>query len=119
MEEALSGLHACLLLHRDVKPDNMLMIDDKLVLNDFDVSCLSNDSQQLKQYVGTPKFRSPYWKRKRVYVPTNDWISLGLSFSSLLGLPAEDDPLRGLIDHPRTPPGMKSKIGAAIELAKA
>ena len=48
MEEALSGLHACLLLHRDVKPYNMLMIDNILVLHDFDVSCLSHDSKQLQ-----------------------------------------------------------------------
>ena len=98
----------------------MLMIDDRLVLNNFDVSCLSHDLKQLQQYVGTPKFWSPYWTPTAgVYVPVDDWISLGLSFSSLLGLPTRDDPLRDLIDDPRTPPGMKRKIDAAIELAKA
>ncbi|KAG0580507.1 hypothetical protein KC19_4G178500 [Ceratodon purpureus] len=120
MEKALSGLHVCSLLHRDIKPDNMLLIDEQLVLNDFDISCLAGDSVQLKQYVGTPEFRSPYWTPGAgVYVPADDWVSLGLSFSWLLSLPRVDDPLRGLIDDPRTPQDMKIKLSAAINHAKA
>jgi hypothetical protein len=47
MESTLSRLHACKLLHQDVKPENMLLIKDQLVLNDFDMSCFSNAGEQL------------------------------------------------------------------------
>ena len=120
MEKALSGLHRCSLLHRDIKPDNMLLIDEQLVLNDFDISSHADDLVQLQKYIGTPDFRSPYWTKGEVYVPADDWVSLGLSFSSLLSLPrVDDDPLRGLIDNPRTPQDLKDKLSAAIEHAEA
>jgi thiamine kinase-like enzyme len=47
MAMAIFGLHKLSVLHRDVKPENMLLIDKKLVLNDFDISCLESEKEQL------------------------------------------------------------------------
>jgi serine/threonine protein kinase len=47
MAKAISGLHKWSVLHKDVKPENMLLIDKKLVLYDFDVSCLESEKEKL------------------------------------------------------------------------
>ena len=47
--QAVTGLHMAGVLHRDVKPKNMLIINNDLVLHDFDVSCLANSSDATLQ----------------------------------------------------------------------
>ncbi len=37
--QGLEEIHSKQYLHGDIKPENMLMIDGKLVINDFDSSC--------------------------------------------------------------------------------
>lgn len=49
-------------LHRDIKPDNMSVVNNELHLNDFDISCLADGSDvalRLNFKVGTEDFRSP------------------------------------------------------------
>ena len=67
-------------LHRDVKPGNMLIINQDLFLNDFDVSCLANSSDAtLQSRVGTEVLRSPRrglsGKRDS---STKQWVTLHL-----------------------------------------
>jgi hypothetical protein len=69
------------------------------------------------QYVGTPKFQSPWWRKGEAFVPADDWISLGLSFASMLGLQVSGNSLSTLIDDHRTPLDMRNTLEKARHLA--
>jgi len=61
-------------LHRDVKPENMLIINGDLSLNDFDVSCLADTSDAtLRSRVGTEDFRLLSGKQES---STKQWTTL-------------------------------------------
>ncbi|KAA6428919.1 MAG: hypothetical protein FRX49_01029 [Trebouxia sp. A1-2] len=66
--QAVTGLHMAGVFHGDVKPGNMLIINNDLVLIDFDVSCSTNSTAATLQLkVGTEAFRSPLWKPEMQY----------------------------------------------------
>ena len=85
---ALTALHDLGVLHRDIKPDNMLLgHDGRLLLNDYDVSCTTADlSARSMLQVGTPAFTSPCLDSTGQYQCGDDWLSLGLSFAYLADL---------------------------------
>ncbi len=88
--QAVTGLHMAGVLHRDVKPENMLIINNDLVLTDFDVSCSADSSDAtLHSRVGTEAFRSPLWKTGERYRAVDDLASLVLSFAWLLNMRTE------------------------------
>lgn len=72
-------------LHRDIKPDNMFVVNNELHLNDFDISCLASSSDAaLQMKVGTEDFRSPLWQTGQPYREVDDLASLLLSFAWLV-----------------------------------
>ena len=79
---ALQHLHENGVFHRDIKPNNMIVINGKLQLNDFDCSCLTSSKDECKMLdVGTSFFSSPVLARS--YTSADDWAALSLSFLSL------------------------------------
>eukprot|EP00927_Polykrikos_kofoidii_P063548 TRINITY_DN58389_c0_g1_i1.p1 TRINITY_DN58389_c0_g1~~TRINITY_DN58389_c0_g1_i1.p1 ORF type:complete len:303 (-),score=24.80 TRINITY_DN58389_c0_g1_i1:24-932(-) len=58
--EVLAFLKSCLVLHRDVKPANILLASDVTIkLCDFGVSCQISEKEKLRDNEGTPGFWSP------------------------------------------------------------
>ncbi|MEM6962277.1 MAG: serine/threonine-protein kinase, partial [Myxococcota bacterium] len=74
---ALTVAHANEVLHRDLKPDNLLVTpDDELKLADFGVARVPNASLTRKgQFLGTPCYAAPETLAEGQYSPKSDLFS--------------------------------------------
>ena len=80
--KGLSYLHRIAVIHRDVKPENM-MVDDNDTLTFVDLGYTTQIKQNQVDYLGagTPKYKAPEFKiprAKRVYDYKVDIYSIGI-----------------------------------------
>ena len=79
LNELLSGLeilHGAGLLHRDIKPDNVLWVDGHAVLGDIGLVTEADKAS----FAGTRGFISPaVWKGERSYTVQDDLYALGMT----------------------------------------
>lgn len=85
--DAINYMHDNNIVHRDIKPDNIL-VNDKVHLIDFDLSDqLDNPKFPIRKgTIGTPNFMAPeiWWKINQVDYKKTDIYSLGITMYYLL-----------------------------------
>jgi serine/threonine protein kinase len=85
--EALDAVHAAGLLHRDVKPDNIVRTPSgRVVLVDFGLA-LDDDVTRITRtghLVGTPNYLGPELFRGELWSEAGDWYSWGATLYALL-----------------------------------
>jgi len=121
---ALEAAHPAGVLHRDVKPSNVLLADDgRVVLTDFGIATLEGESTltQSGMLVGSPAYIAPERVQARGAGPESDLWSLGATlYMAVEGRPPHDRgaPLATLtaaVTEPPDPPRLAGPLWPALE----
>lgn len=109
--DALESAHAAGIVHRDVKPGNVLVrIDGRVILTDFGIARTAGDSSITSTglLLGSPSYISPERARGGEPLPASDMWSLGATlYTAVEGRPPFDrgEPFSTLAAVVGEPPG--------------
>ncbi|MEV5932629.1 protein kinase [Streptomyces sp. NPDC052079] len=121
---ALRAAHGAGVLHRDVKPANVLIANDgRVVLTDFGIAMVEGSSAltMTGEVVGSPEFLAPERALGRTPGPESDLWSLGvLLYAAVEGASPfrQDTPLstlRAIVDEELPPPRRAGPLAPVIE----
>ncbi|MDT0449387.1 WD40 repeat domain-containing serine/threonine protein kinase [Streptomyces hesseae] len=78
LAEGLAAIHRCGLVHRDLKPGNVILADDGPRIIDFGVAHTPGDTMtRTGSVIGTYAYMSPEQIRAETVTPTSDVFALG------------------------------------------
>ena len=121
---ALRAAHAAGVLHRDVKPANVLLSNDgRVVLTDFGIAMVEGSSAltMTGEVIGSPEFLAPERALGRTPGPESDLWSLGvLLYAAVEGNSPfrQETPLntlRAIVDEELPPPHRAGPLAPVIE----
>ncbi|MEU1871421.1 serine/threonine-protein kinase [Streptomyces sp. NPDC019793] len=121
---ALRAAHAAGVLHRDVKPANVLLANDgRVVLTDFGIARVEGSEAltMTGEVIGSPEFLAPERALGRTPGPASDLWSLGvLLYTAVEGVSPfrQDTPLstlRAVVDEELPPPLRAGALGPVVE----
>jgi serine/threonine protein kinase len=105
MISALRAIHAAGVVHRDVKPANVLLLDDAPVLIDFGIAHVVDESRITMSglIMGTPGYLPPELVEGQSITPATDWWAWGatLAYAATGRAPFGSGPAAVVLDRVR------------------
>jgi len=116
--EALQYVHDQHIVHRDVKPQNLIFGEDGIVLVDFGIATEIDEEDHGTVGIGTPKFMAPEVFAGGVVSPRSDVFGLAATLWTLLvGKPPVYGERRKLADLvPGVPPELQETVEAGLQM---
>ncbi|MFH8892409.1 bifunctional serine/threonine-protein kinase/ABC transporter substrate-binding protein [Streptomyces sp. NPDC017949] len=122
--DALVEAHDARIVHRDIKPDNVLLAKDRVVLTDFGIAHLADATTKLSHsgiVIGTPQYMPPEQLEGKRPTPANDLWALGATlYHAVEGRPPfEAEGLHALavavFTRPHRPPVHAGPLAPVLE----